>query len=651
MGRLRTVATLLILGAWGAATEGSPPDDATAPPSAARPPSPVPPIKYLEAGAKLYNNGQYPLAAKYLAAAQLYRDHLTVSEQTVLDAYLGESAKAQQDGAAPAAGANATEAAAAAPVAAPAPVMAPAPGVSEVPPAAAPEAAPVVVASEVPPATAPAVPPAEMSPADPASPGQSPSPTQIMAASAVDQKPGVAAGRVETIDTKQKARWMLQAAREQIRQGNYDEAAKAVEQVKRMNVHWGLFDDTPAKVTADLDKARPKATVASSANQPHDRKAAKAKLKEARTALASNQFEAAEAIALDVKSWNLNYGWIEDSPDKVAAAARALRRRDQLRHRGPREQPSQGVYDILVQESRQLMSLGQWDQAEAKALQAQRMNVVPSLTADRADTVLHEIAMFRARQASPGAPADSATALAAATGVTPSGAQAPTQPGQAQMPPAEPASAVAEREANDLLARGDSVAASARFTQAERLRAQEQRPASGEATNPATNVAVVAPMASADPSIQKVDGDAAVSLEPLNAPPVNPATAAPTPACRRAPAPAPAPAPAGTGRHRQPDAASSSWPRPGRSTSAATTPVPARWRWRRRRASRASMDRSTSCSRRLHLPNKAVRSVSMSRPSTPSARAIRVAPAPSCPRSPPRVPRSTRERCRRFRTC
>jgi len=31
----------------------------------------VPPIKYLEAGAKLYNNGQLPLAAKYLAAAGL----------------------------------------------------------------------------------------------------------------------------------------------------------------------------------------------------------------------------------------------------------------------------------------------------------------------------------------------------------------------------------------------------------------------------------------------------------------------------------------------------------------------------------------------------------------------------------------------------
>ena len=38
---------------------------------------------------------------------------------------------------------------------------------------------------------------------------------------------------------------------------------------------------------------------------------------------------------------------------------------------------------------------GKLDEAEAKARQAQRMNVVPALTADRAESVLHEIAMAR----------------------------------------------------------------------------------------------------------------------------------------------------------------------------------------------------------------------------------------------------------------
>ena len=54
---------------------------------------------------------------------------------------------------------------------------------------------------------------------------------------------------------------------------------------------------------------------------------------------------------MDVKSWNLSYGMFEDNPDKVAAAARALRRRDAApQQHGPRAgQP--GVYDVLVQEA------------------------------------------------------------------------------------------------------------------------------------------------------------------------------------------------------------------------------------------------------------------------------------------------------------
>ena len=95
LGRLRFLTILLILGAWGvAATDGAPPDSAAAPPTqAARPPAPVPPVKYLEAGASLFNSGQYGLASKYIKAAQMYRDQLTESEQTVLDAYLKEIAK------------------------------------------------------------------------------------------------------------------------------------------------------------------------------------------------------------------------------------------------------------------------------------------------------------------------------------------------------------------------------------------------------------------------------------------------------------------------------------------------------------------------------------------------------------------------------
>ena len=61
---------------------------------------------------------------------------------------------------------------------------------------------------------------------------------------------------------------------------------------------------------------------------PHNRENARALLREARAALANHQIDQAEAIAQEVKSWNLSYSFFGDNPDKVAAAARALRKRD-----------------------------------------------------------------------------------------------------------------------------------------------------------------------------------------------------------------------------------------------------------------------------------------------------------------------------------
>ena len=107
MGRLSTLTVILIIGAWGAATEGASPDDAiSSPAKAARKPAPVPPIKYLEAGSRLFNSGNFELAAEYLNAAQMYRDQLQQDVQTMLDAYLKELSKVR---ASTAAGSTATD--------------------------------------------------------------------------------------------------------------------------------------------------------------------------------------------------------------------------------------------------------------------------------------------------------------------------------------------------------------------------------------------------------------------------------------------------------------------------------------------------------------------------------------------------------------
>jgi len=506
LGRLSTLTVILIIGAWGAATEGASPEDAApSPATAARKPAPVPPIRYLEAGSRLFNSGNFELAAKYLDAAQMYRDQLQQDERTTLDAYLKELSKVQ---ATIAGGPTATDGAG------PASANSPASASAAI-------------------ATAPAV-------QSPATVIQSGDPTR-----------GGAGDVAITPDVKQRARWLLHEAREQMAQGNFEVAEKKLAEAEAIDVKWGLFDDTPTRVRNDLNKDRP-GNVASTSKPaqslPHNRETAHALLREARAALANHEVDQAEAIAQEVKSWNLSYSLFGENPDKVAAAARALRKRDKIRNTTPREQPSQGVYDVLVQESRQLVKVGKLDEAETKARQAQRMNVVPALTADRAESVLHDIAMARVRTGGPSSPAAN--------------------------PTAEQPSVVAEHEANDLLEKGDQVKATAKFAESEKLRdgagpAFANSPASASAaiaTAPAVDAAILkssggepgtepllaAPDANASPNPDKPataaraspprpaapgEGDAPVALAPADQP------------NDQAPAPgAPEPSPAGKGQ-------------------------------------------------------------------------------------------------------
>ncbi len=295
MGRLSTLTVILIIGAWGAARESASSDDAvSSPATAARKPAPVPPIRYLEAGSRLFNSGNFELAAKYLAAAQMYRDQLQQDEQTMLDAYFRELSKVR---ASTAAGSTATDGAGPAKTAA-SPAMTP----------AAVQAAPAMT---------------------PAAVQAAPATTSVIHSG--DPARGGAGDVAITPDVKQHAVWLLHEAREQMAQGNFDAAEKKIAEAEAIDIKWGLFDDTPTKVRTDLNKERPKNLASTSKpaqSLPHNRENAHALLREARAVLANHQIDQAEAIAQEVKSWNLSYSFFGDNPDKVAVAARALRKRD-----------------------------------------------------------------------------------------------------------------------------------------------------------------------------------------------------------------------------------------------------------------------------------------------------------------------------------
>ena len=376
MGRFRTLTILLVVGACGAATEGAPQEDqAPAADSSSRPKLDRPARDYLKAGAKLFNRHDFNLAAKYLNVANQFRDQLDDGERLILDKYLDQMNKSVVDPDAKTASvevvadkntptqaerkADAVEL-----------VKRARKAIDEGKPELARDLATQAAALDV-----------KFAPKDD-------SPAKILADSIKSHDDP--ASRLSSADAKQKGRWLLFQAREALKVGDYKKADDFVAQARALKVSWGLFDDTPAKLTADLEKARPKTADGSTKSAKGSKREAKQMLKQAHDLMNKGKFEQAEAIALEVDSWGYRYGMLEDNPAKVGAAARALRQRDVLRGKGSTKDapPSLAIYDNLVHEARELMKQGKYSAAEKKARDAMAMNVVPGLTSDRAESVL-----------------------------------------------------------------------------------------------------------------------------------------------------------------------------------------------------------------------------------------------------------------------
>ncbi len=310
------LSTLGILAALVAAVPALAADDApaAAPVTSAAPKPradpPEAPLKYLEAGAKLFNKGRYDLAAKYLNAAHDYRDRLTPNQRIVLDVYREQLDDYRRQQAAAQAGG----------------------------PRGARADDGVRTASTV-----------VTSPTDIPMPVPRPLPTPPPAPAALTQ--GTETWR-DTTDVKQKARWLVQQARSQIFHGELDAAADSIARADTLNAKWTRFDDTPAKVAESLNQARLRAPGTGPApapdadpSRPRDRRASQALLKSARSALAGHKFESAEAIVRDVQSWGLRYGLFDDTPEKVAAAVEVARRQAATKDSGLMEGMIPGVPD------------------------------------------------------------------------------------------------------------------------------------------------------------------------------------------------------------------------------------------------------------------------------------------------------------------
>jgi hypothetical protein len=272
----------------------------------------------------LFNTRRYDLAGKYLDAAQMYSDRLTASEQTVLEVYREKLDEYRRDllAAKPSAQSRAegsprgVERRVDARVVPVGLASSPAADVVREPPE---RSEPVADVSLEP---TPATRKAETRSADP--------PPRL----GLDRGPvyGSASWR-DSATEKEKARWLMQLAREQIYKGHYDLAEQAIAEAKSMDVKWTVFDETPEKMTEALLKAKDKKAkeTTNPTDQPRDRRASKIRLRDARAALAGNDLDRAESIAREVKSWQLSYGFFDDTPERVSAAVADARHREAVR--------------------------------------------------------------------------------------------------------------------------------------------------------------------------------------------------------------------------------------------------------------------------------------------------------------------------------
>lgn len=225
MRGLKGITIMLAASMGPTMAPGAPPEPSAPPaPAPAKAPEKPPAVEYLKAGAYLYNKGDREKASKYFQAADRFRSQLSGNEEIVLEVYLEElenqAKKAQA--AAPRTDTAVTPAATTLTPSQPAGINNP--GGS---------AAPGMATSAA----------AALPTLDPASPDLA------------DRRPS----RYASTDPKQRARWLLNEAREQMGLGHYDAAAKKIAEARAMDVKWGFLEETPDKATKLLEKLKSRA--------------------------------------------------------------------------------------------------------------------------------------------------------------------------------------------------------------------------------------------------------------------------------------------------------------------------------------------------------------------------------------------------------
>jgi len=148
----------------------------------------------------------------------------------------------------------------------------------------------------------------------------------------------------EASDTKEKAMRLLREARNDQKAGRLDEARTKAKRAADLDVRYGLFDDRPDLVLADLERttSAEEAKPTPPDNTPVGKREAVELVRQARIDLKAGRVDDARRRATEAKAFDVAYGLFDDSPDHVLADIQRMQTTNQIAAAQPESDTASG---------------------------------------------------------------------------------------------------------------------------------------------------------------------------------------------------------------------------------------------------------------------------------------------------------------------
>ncbi len=207
---------------------------------------------------------------------------------------------------------------------------------------------------------------------------------------------------------KKQAQRLIKEARYALASGDTALARSRALQARQLNASWGLWDDRPEHVLADLDKksktstfvAGGHATAASPEMRSKDTndayQQATALLNQARAAMDAGKLSEAQQLADKAATFDVAYGIFEDSPTMVSRDIKRLAASGSAAFQAFASTSDEASPDAdqarqLLREAREALTQGRLAEARDKAKKASSLNVTYNVLDDRPELVLNDV--------------------------------------------------------------------------------------------------------------------------------------------------------------------------------------------------------------------------------------------------------------------